>query len=370
VTVLTKKVPGWKKFDEAESHGSLRIVRRFKPLPSYKIHQLPKIVFPFAEAWRLIHRDAIDMLHSGDLYPQGVAAMLLKRLLRIPYITYYHAEEVPLTDRFRYQPLVRNRIYREADAVVVACEFARETLIRIGISVDRIHKITPGVDYERFTPQAAPADLVNRLGLQNKQVLLTVARLLPRKGHDVALRAVARILPDFPNLHYLIVGTGPDEQRLRKLIAELGIGGAVTLLGYVPDDQLPDFYHSCDVFTMPNREEENGDIEGFGMIFMEASAAGKPVVGGRSGGTADAVLHGVTGMLVNPKEVDDVAATLKLLFGNPDLRRRLGSAGSRRAREEFRWSTRAELLRHLSDEIVQKSRRHARDPLAVHSEGR
>ena len=168
---------------------------------------------------------------------------------------------------------------------------------------------------------------------------------------------MAGILPELPDLHYLIVGKGPDEPRLRALTAELGIGAAVTFVGYVPDDQLPDFYNLCDLFVMPNRqEEEDGDIEGFGMIFMEASAAGKAVVGGRSGGTADAVQHGVTGFLVNPQDVDELTATLKLLLASVDLRQKLGLAGSRRARAEFGWQSRARMLREISEAIVEKSR--------------
>jgi len=365
VTVLTKKVAGWEEFDRRESSESLRIVRRFRPLPNWKYHQLPKAVFPFLEASQLVRGRAVDIVLCGDLYPPGVVGLGLKRLFRTPYVSFYHAEEIPQTDRYRYQPLVRNRIYHGAEAVVAACEFARQNLIRIGIPRAKIHKITPGVDYERFTSRQPRPDLVRQFDLQGKRVVLTVARLCPRKGHDVTLRAAARILPEFPDLHYLIVGKGPDEQRLRALTAELGLGAAVTFVGYVPDEQLPDFYNLCDLFVMPNRQEEDGDIEGFGMIFMEASAAAKAVVGGRSGGTADAVQHGVTGFLVNPEDVDELTATLKLLLSNADLRRKLGLAGARRARADFGWQSRAHMLREVSQAIVEKSRHRERQSTAA-----
>jgi phosphatidylinositol alpha-1,6-mannosyltransferase len=158
-------------------------------------------------------------------------------------------------------------------------------------------------------------------------------------------------------VHYLIVGTGPDEPRLRGLAAELGIGAAVTFAGYVSEDRLPDLYNLCDLFVMPNREEAGGDIEGFGMIFLEASAAGKPVVGGRSGGTADAIVHGVTGFLVDPEDVDELAATLQLLLANADLRETLGRAGRHRARSEFGWGSRAAMLREVSRAVVDRARR-------------
>lgn len=362
VTVLTKKVRGWEEFDRRECTDNLCIRRRFRPLPNWKLHQLPRGVFPLVEAAGLVCTRGIDILHCGDLYPPGVVGLGLKRALGTPYLTFYHAEEVPQTDRFRYQPLVRNRIYAEAASVIAACEFARQNLLRIGIPPSRIHKITPGVDADRFKPGPPRTDFIDRFGLAGKRVLLTVARLLPRKGHDLTLRAVARLLPQAPDIHYLIVGTGPDEHRLRALARELGINSAVTFVGYVPDERLPDFYNLCDVFVMPNRQETDGDIEGFGMIFMEASAAAKAVIAGRSGGTADAVQHGVTGFLVNPEDVEELTATLKLLLANTELRQRLGRAGSRRAREDFSWRSRAQMLREVSDEIVHRARYTDRGP--------
>jgi phosphatidyl-myo-inositol dimannoside synthase len=360
VTILTKKVPGWKEFDASASCESLRIIRRFQPLPNLQARNLPKIVFPLTDALLRSLRGRTDLIHAGDLYPPGVICLALKQLLGIPFLAYCHGEDITLTERYRYQPAVRNLIYHRADAVVAACEFARQNLLRIGVQEDRIVKITPGVDCERFSPRPASEQLVRRYNLENRPVLMTVARLFPRKGHEMVLRTLARILPRIPDAVYVIVGKGPERARLEQLAAELNISQAVRFVGYVPEEDLADFYNLCDVFIMMNHEEENGDIEGFGMVFLEASATGKAVIGGRSGGTADSVVHGVTGFLVEPDDADGLAAKLSSVLENGDLRKRLGGAGLRRANAEFSWKTRAESLRELSRSIVERERMKSR----------
>jgi phosphatidylinositol alpha-1,6-mannosyltransferase len=197
-----------------------------------------------------------------------------------------------------------------------------------------------------------------------------VARLTPRKGHATVLRALAKVLPSIPDAAYLIVGKGEERERLERLAADLGISEAVRFVGYVPEEDLPDFYNLCDVFVMMNHQEENGDIEGFGMVFLEASAMGKAVVGGRSGGTEDSVQHGTTGFLVDPDNVEELAATLRLVLENDELRKRLGVAGVARARTDFSWETRAARLRELSRTVVERtSTKSQRETYSLSSPG-
>jgi len=356
INVLTKKVVGWKEFDDAQSSENFRIMRRFKPLPTWNYSQLPKGLLPFPNAlWRtLIGHQPI--LHAGDLFPPGLMCLSIKRLLNTPYLVYCHGEEITQTDRYRNQPRIRNYVYNSADAVVAASEFARQNLLRIGISPDRIHKITPGVDCSRFFPQRPNEELVRKLNLSGKTVLLTVARLWPRKGHDFVLRAVAKVCHSFPHLRYVVVGKGPEKANLEQLARKLGISSLVTFVGYIPEMELPEYYNLCDIFVMPNREESNGDIEGFGIVFLEAGASGKPVLGGRSGGTSEAVLEGVTGLLVDPENVDEIVASVSTLLEKPELCAKLGEAGRHRAVTEFNWDNRAEMLFQVNQDIWAKSR--------------
>src|SRR5208283_3792976 len=269
-------------------------------------------------------------------------------------VVYCHGEEIPQLDRYKYQPRVRNRIYLNADAVIAASEFTQNNLIRLGVPDDRICKIVPGVDSERFRPLPPRADLVERFGLQGKIVVLTVARLVPRKGHRVSLEAFNKICNEIPAAHYLIVGTGPEEPRLRQMVNEAGLNNRVTFAGYVPAEQLPDIYNLCDIMMMPNRQESDGDVEGFGIVFLEANAAGKPVIGGRSGGAIEAIAEGKTGFLINPEDSDELAMALRRLLLDRRLREEFGREGARRAQTEFSWISRARLLQALNQKILRK----------------
>jgi phosphatidylinositol alpha-1,6-mannosyltransferase len=357
VTIATKKVPGWEEFDRRASFDSFGIVRWLKPLSTWRLRELPKGLGPFLHAAWHVHKGNPAILHAGDLYPQGVSALILKRMTGLPYIAYCHGEDIALTDRYKYQPHMRNRIYRGADAVIANAEFARESLLRIGVPEFRIFKITPGVDLDRFSPRSAREELIDKWNLKGKKIVLTVARLIARKGHDLVLRAIARLAQELPDAVYLIVGRGPEEQRLQKLAAELGIMDSVRFAGHVPEELLPDCYNLCDVFAMLNREEANGDLEGFGMVFLEASAMGKPVIGGRSGGTADAILEGKTGFRVDASQLDELTARLRMLLTDTKLRCQIGSAGRDRVQREFQWRDRAKKLHDVSMEICKAQSR-------------
>ena len=352
VTVLTKKVPGWEEFDRKQSSPVYCIHRRFKPLSSWKYKELPKAIFPFLQTIWHLSLGIPDVLHAGDLYPPGLTAMMLKKIWGIPYLVYCHGEEITQTDRFRFQPKVRDWIYKNADLVVANSDFARQNLLRIGVDDRRIHKITPGVDASRFAAGPRSVDLQKRFGIEDKIVVLTVARLVPRKGHRVAIEAFAKICRKIPTAHYLIVGTGPEEARLRFMVKEAAIEDRVTFAGFVPSEELPDIYNLCDVMLMANRQEENGDVEGFGIVFLEANAAGKPVIGGRSGGAVEAVADGLTGFLVNPDDPEELAGVLVRLLQDRGLRTKLGTAGADRVRTDFNWRSRAETLRELNRRII------------------
>jgi len=351
LTILTKKVPGWQEFDAKVNSDSFRIVRKGRPLPNWKYHQLPKILFPLWGGWRLARSQKIDLVHAGDLFPQGVIAMWLKRMTGLPYLAYCHGEEVTQTDLRKYQPMVRNTIYANADMVIAANEFARTNLLRIGIAEDKICKVLPGVDCERFFPRSRRPELVARYGLEGKKVVLSVGRLVARKGHARVLRALAHIRDRVPPFHYLIAGEGPEKQAILSLAAELGLSQHITLAGKIAEDQLADFYNLCDVFVLVNHVVD-GDLEGFGMVFAEANATGKPVIGGRSGGTGEAILHGLTGFLVDPECPDEIADRLLLLLQNDELSRRMGLAGMERVRVEFNWANSAQVLRQISADLV------------------
>lgn len=352
VTMLTKKVPGWRAYDRMHSSVNFRIWRRFQPLPNWKYWQLPRAIPQLMHAAAMVATGHYDCLHCGDLFPQGLNGVALRMMFRLPLLVFCHGDELSQTDKRRYQPKVRDFVYRHADALVAANEFARQGLLRIGIPSERIYKLTPGVDLGHFYPAPRNEDLVRRYGLSQKKVLLTVARLVPRKGHKVVLQALPTVLKDIPDVHYVIAGDGPEKTKLQNLVRDLNLNHAVTFAGDVPHERIGDFYNLCDVFIMVNRLELGGDVESFGMVFTEANAAGKPVIGGNSGGAAEAIVDGVTGYLVDSDSVEQVANRITRLFANPELCRSLGATGLSRVRAEFNWDSRARRLREICAHLV------------------
>jgi phosphatidyl-myo-inositol dimannoside synthase len=360
VTLLTKKVPGWREFDQEASSESFRIRRRFRPLPDWRYTQWPKALPQLAHAASAALAGRYDCLHCGDLFPQAFNGVFLRKSFNLPLLIFCHGDEISQTDRRRYQPKVRNFIYRNADAIVAANQFACDGLARIGIPQERVHKLTPGVELDRFHERPKRADLIERYGLQGAKVLLTAARLVPRKGHRIVLQALPKVVTAIPNVKYVIAGDGPERPRLEQLVRELHLEGNVLFAGDINHTEICDFYNLCDVFVMVNRLESEGDVESFGMVFTEANAVGKPVIGGRSGGTAEAVVEGTTGFLVDPEDADQVAARILLLLQDDELSRRIGAAGRERVRSEFNWKARAQAFREINQEMVMRRHRQAR----------
>jgi phosphatidylinositol alpha-1,6-mannosyltransferase len=356
VTVLTTKVPGWQEFDSKEQTGSFQIKRNFKALSDLGYANLPKIAGPMliCGTFSLFHRP--DVIYSGDLYPQGVVAVILKKLLRIPFVAYCHGEDITLTAERRFQPKLRNLIYRSADAVIANGDFAVQGLLSFGIDSRKIHKITPGLDTSLFYPETLEASLQQRYGLGNELVVMTVARLAPRKGHKRVLRVLADLGSSVPPFKYVIVGRGSLEAELRMLAADLKLEDKVIFAGFVPDDQLNKHYNLADIVVMPNTGDD-GDVEGFGMVFLEAGAASKPVIGGRSGGTSEAVLEGQTGFLVDPSDDGELRNALHSLLNDSNLRQSMGAAGLQRARTEFSWDSRAASLKQISRDVFAASKK-------------
>jgi phosphatidylinositol alpha-1,6-mannosyltransferase len=182
-------------------------------------------------------------------------------------------------------------------------------------------------------------------------VVMTVGRLQRRKGHDVAIAAIARLAGTHPHVRYVIAGDGEERPRLERLTADLGLGGRVCFAGEVASAELPRYFAACDIFLMPNRVD-GADFEGFGLVFLEAAAAGKPVIAGRSGGAPEAVEEGRTALLVDPESAEGVAAALARLAGSASERDALGRAGRARVVDAFTWDRAASAVADIHAELA------------------
>jgi phosphatidylinositol alpha-1,6-mannosyltransferase len=318
LTVVVPEQPGSSRLDRASPWRTLRI-----PCPDtnrFALAAAPAL-------WRLLREERPDALVHAQ-WPGALSAVRLPR--RPPVVVVAHGRELlltpsgPLASAYRW---LRASTLRRADAVASVSRFTRELALDLGVPPSRAYVLPNGTDPARFSPGDPPPSLRERLGAQGRRVVLTVARLVERKGIDVVLGAIQILRETHPDLLYLVVGEGPDRGRLEGLVARMGLEGHIRLLGAVPGETLPDLYRLADVFVMVARSEAP-EVEGFGVAFLEANACRKAVIGARDGGIPDAIEDGTTGLLVPPRDERALAAALGALLDDPERRERLGRAGT------------------------------------------
>jgi phosphatidylinositol alpha-1,6-mannosyltransferase len=298
----------------------------------------------------LCYKNRPDCIFIGQIDLIGGLGLLLDRLLGVPYVAFTHGED--LTKRKQvaaWRRRLREATCLKASKVVANSSFTVEELINLGVSRERIALIPPGVDAQRFTPQRDAGAFRSGLAPHGEKLLLTVGRLTRRKGHALVISALPRVLQVVPSLRYVIVGPDWGErEKLEELIEELDLQKEVVFLGRVGDEELPHIYSACDLFVMANYEPQNNlDTEGFGIVFLEANACGKPVIGGQAGGVADAVVHGETGLLVDATDPDELSSAIIRLLTDESYARRLGRKGRQRVLERFSWDRAASAVREV-----------------------
>lgn len=355
VTVLTKRRPGWRKFDASESipvkrgfFGTLPGPELLREIPLYAEMLLLTLY------WTV--RSRADVIVCGELLPTGLVGRLVGRLTGRPFVLYLHGEEVSIYERLGREGRLALSVLRAADAIIATAGEVRANALRHGAREEGTHLLTPGVADIFFEKQPRPGSVVARHGLEGKRVILTVARLVERKGHAAVIRALPGLRREFPGLVYLVVGTGPYGETLERIAREEGVSDAVIFAGRKEQEELVDYYAACDVFAMPNRQLADGDTEGAGVIFLEAAALGKPAIAGRAGGTGDSVREGVTGFRVDPARPDELSDKLALLLRDRELARRMGEAGREIVAGERRWKDRARRLREICGELRERRR--------------
>lgn len=284
--------------------------------------------------------DPDSLVHCGRALPEGLAALLSRAAGGPRYACWAHGEELRYAAASRELSFLARRTYAGASVLFANSSNTAAMLEDMGVPKGRTHVVHPGVDPVRFNPSIDAGDLRRRFAPNDGLLLLTIGRLQRRKGHDVALAAVASLRERIPNLRYVIAGDGDERARLEQIVASHGLTDIVSFTGEVSAADLPRYMAACDVFLMPNRDD-NGDVEGFGIVFLEAAACGKPVIGGRSGGVAEAIADGATGLLVDGTDRESVAAAIECLARSEPLRRRFGSAGRQRVLRSFTWDAAA-----------------------------
>lgn len=342
IHIVTADVPDAEMVDAAHPNSVHRI--NLKRVPWLRPESLALYArFFFKSLWLgLTHR--FDAIHAFRALPEGLVAWAVARLTMRPVVIYAHGEELTTWGRGRRRRPMRFAL-RHADRVIANSEFTRDELLKLDVQPERITLIHPGVDVARFRPDLPSDDLKASIGLQpEERLILSVGRLSRRKGFDMVIRSLPELSRRGITTRYVLIGIGEDQDYLTDLARELGVPGQVHLLGHVSADDLPRWYNACDVFAMPNREI-NGDTEGFGMVFIEAAACGKPAISGKAGGTGAAIAEDVTGCRVDGEKIEKITESLARILRDQSLPDRMGKAGLARVLADFSWERVAEKTR-------------------------
>lgn len=302
----------------------------------------------------------VRVIHCGNVRPVGYAVTLANLRRRTPFLLYVNGSDLLREQGALSQPRKRfgaKKIFGAASGIVATSAWVGRLAEELVRDLD-IRKAPPigafdlGTDPIFFHPNRDTGALRARCGIGADPLLVTVARLVPHKGHDVTLRAMAALTEEFPTLRYAIVGTGPDEDRLRALAAELKISDRTIFTGAISDDEIAEAYATSTIYIGLSRVESVIFAEGFGISFLEAAASGVPSVAGDSGGVRSAVRDGISGIIVPPTDIRRVADAIRDLLRNPGKRAAMGSSARSLVETYYNWDRVARDTRAFTEQVV------------------
>ena len=329
---VTVYAPAWAGAEKFDAELPFLVVRH----PTSLMLPVPSVA---RRAERILTAEGCDTVLFGAAAPLGLLAPRLRRAGAERLIALTHGHEVG----WAALPGARATLRRIGDSVDTVTYLGEYTRVRLARALSpqaaaRMTRLTPGVDVSEFYPGAGGQAIRERWGLGGRPVVVCVSRMVPRKGQDTLIRAWPLVLATTPDATLLLVGDGPYRSRLERMARHLGVDRSVVFTGAPSRAELPAYFDAGNVFAMPCRTRRRGlDVEGLGMVFLEAAATGLPVVGGDSGNSADAIRDGETGYVVPGVGVADLADRLKRLLNDPGAAKAMGEKGLAWVHREWRW---------------------------------
>lgn len=304
------------------------------------IRDRSKILLPTPRVVRtlqsLIRQEGIENIWFGAAAPLGVSARWLKKAGASNVVALTHGHEVWWARIWPFSWAI-SEIAKQSNHLTYLGEFTKAAMIKRVGDRNKLVRVAPGIDTEHFKPVSA-AQLREELQLAHRPTIVTVGRLVHRKGQDRLLEALPRIIKEIPDVALVFVGEGPHRQQLDNLVKKLGLQNHVYFIGRIQFSELPKYICVGDVFAMPSRSRFFGlEVEGLGIVYLEASACGLPVIAGASGGAPDAVIAGETGLVVDGNNLEEIAQSCIKLLKSKELRDQMGKNGRAWVIDNWRW---------------------------------
>jgi phosphatidylinositol alpha-1,6-mannosyltransferase len=328
VDILAKKNSNTYSFDKSQQYNVYRC----------KLYRRLSSIGPILKTLLLYNRKHYDIILIGQfMTTHAIGILLLKKILGVPYVILSHGNDLHYRISTWCDKIIARYLIENANLMLGNSHFVGKRILEMCYN-KTTEILNPGVDCKKFHPGVNVSEIQERYGLKGNKVLLTTARLVPKKNIDNILRSLVIVVKKIPNILYLIVGDGEQKNYLKELSVNLEIQKNVCFIGNIENDILPVFYCVSDIYVMPScKIKSTNDIETFGISFVEASACGKPVIGSRIGGIEDAVIDGETGLLVDPYNIEEIANAIIRLLTDRELSARLGVNGRKRVEEKFDW---------------------------------
>ena len=285
---------------------------------------------------KLIDERNLSTVWFGAAAPLGVSARWLRRAGAQHIVALTHGHEVWWSKVWPFSWAI-SEIARSVDVVTYLGDFTHQAIARRFKDKNKLTKIAPGIDTEHFRPLDG-RELREKYGIADRATIVSVGRLVHRKGQDRLVEAMPLVLKEIPEAHLVFIGEGPHRKKLDQLVKRHKLENHVTFIGRIQYSDLPRHFSLGDIFAMPSRSRLFGlEVEGLGIVYLEASACGLPVVGGNSGGAPDAVKEGITGFVVDGNKLPEIADRIITLLKDDELRNQMGNAGRSWAMEEWQW---------------------------------
>lgn len=341
ITIIS---PYQKMKKEIYHNKNIRILRILPSLKFSFLGDAIEFILNFPKIVLTIQRlKGFEIIHATSMYMSGIYGWLLKKIFNKPLIITVHGSYSIVPLKHKVGKLLLKQCYFFSDKIIAVSNFTKNEIEkRINYNLPNLTVIPNGVEVERFNPEVDPRYVRDKLNLGNSPIILTVGRLVERKGIKITLCSFKHVLKEIPNAVYIIVGSGSKSQ-LMELCNKLEITESVYFTDFVQDSELPYYYAACDLFILTPKKI--GDLfEGFGLVYLEANATGKPIIGTRSGGVPEVIKDEYNGFLREIKDIRGIAEKIILLLKDKRLRRKIGRNGLKLVHKRFTWS-------HVSEKV-------------------
>lgn len=334
--------------DKVDISSPLRTYRLPLSSWSWGLKSLTGLKYYFSalrDVLKVVKQNDIQVIHCGRCLPEGFIGFLISKIKGIPYICYVHGEDVETAATSRELSWIVNKALGGATRLIANSQNTADILLNTwNTDPAKTMVFNPGVDASLFIPAPASEEIKSHLGWEARQVILTVGRLQERKGHDKLIEALPSIIERNPSVLYAIIGDGERKAPLEALVAKLKLEKHVMFMSELDDQEMIQCYQQCDVFVLPNRTVGR-DIEGFGMVLVEAQACERPVIAGDSGGTAETMLVNETGYILDCTQPKLLAEKICTLLEDDALREKMGIAGRKHVQHTLDWPVLSKALK-------------------------